>query len=508
MNRRQFVFTAAAAASQVNSIFAQRTPSLHRSLLLVDDYHIMYRSGTHRRLLPLTKYAKNPILQGHVKPWEVAIGWNSTYYDAQKGIYKLWYQAYSGPDAKDRKKGCVICYAESHDGVNWDRPSLNLYSYNDIKDTNIVLLGNGGHSWNYGASVVVTPDDPVKSRRYKLAYFDWSFQGGQEYPGLCVAFSEDGIHWQKHSEAPLLHAAYGDFGEPVPYEDEKNRPWSVPMAISDAFYALYDPKAHAYAIYSKVWIDRPDGGMFWKHAVARTQSKDFIHWSKPELVLTPDDRDPDWLEFHAPPVFYYNDCYFALLQDLHREVGGGIIDVELATSRDGIHWERPFRDTMFLTRGKGDQFDSKSLFLNPNPALLADEFRFFYAGYSAGATGGDDSHLVSGMGMATMKRDRFAVIQPTGHVGQITLNPIDLTGISEITVNADASSGTVRVEILDSNELRVHGFAHEDSVPIRGDGLAFDALWKSRQVSELRPGKYVLRIHLESAGVFAVGLHG
>jgi hypothetical protein len=55
----------------------------------------------------------------------------------------------------------VVCYAESKDGIEWNRPALNLFSYNGIRDTNIVLIGNGGHSFNYGASVVVTPHDRI-----------------------------------------------------------------------------------------------------------------------------------------------------------------------------------------------------------------------------------------------------------------------------------------------------------------------------------------------------------
>lgn len=505
MNRRHFIYSAAAAITQVKASVA--THGRRRTLLLVDDHHILYRSGTHRKLVPLRKCLQNPLLAGKTKPWETAVGWSSSYRDPGTGVYKLWYQSFSGRDAHDRAKGCVVCYAESPDGIHWNRPSLNLFSYNGITDTNIVLIGNGGHSYNYGASVVVTPEDPDKARRYKMAYFDWSFRGAQEYPGLSVAFSPDGVHWHKHPEAPLLLGSYGNRGEAVPYSKEPNRQWSVPMGISDAFYALYDPKQRVYAIYSKVWIDRPDGGMYWKHAMGRTQSTDFIHWSEPELLLTPDDRDPPWLEFHAPPVFYYNDCYFGLLQLLHRDVGGGVIDIELAISRDGIHWDRPFRDDLFLTRSQGVQFDSGCVILDPTPIFLDQEFRFYYSGYSVGATGGDDYKFISGIGLATMQRDRFAGIGPIDDIGQITLKRFDLRGIAECSVNADASAGSVRVEVLDANERRVRGFTRDESSSLRGDGLALLPHWNGKTLGDLPQGQYVLRLHLENAKVFAVDLY-
>ena len=504
MTRREFTALTCAIALPIQS----RAAGLlgRRTLLFVDDYHVLYRSGTHLRVHPLKKYANNPVLPGRVKPWEVAIAWSAAYRDPESGVYKLWYQAFSGKVSQDRAKACVVCYAESKDGIEWNRPALNLFSYNGIRDTNIVLIGNGGHSFNYGASVVVTPHDPHKSRRYKMAYFDWSKQNGQEYPGLSVAFSGDGIHWRKHPEAPLLRAAYGHYGETLPYSGEAGRPWSVPLSVSDALETMYNPKRRLYEIYTKMWIDRPDGGMFWKHAMGRTVSADFIHWSKPEMILAPDDLDPPWLEFHASPVFYYNDCYFALLQILHREVRGGIIDIELATSRDGESWARPFRQEFFLKRGQGNQFDSGSMFLDNTVVYLEDELRFYYGAYSGGATGGDDYSFNSGIGLATLERDRFASIAPLEHIGQITLKPLDLTGVKECSINGDAASGAIRVEVLDAEGRRVHGFTREDASPLTGDRPAMPASWKGRTLSALTPGRYMLRLHLENAEVFALSL--
>jgi hypothetical protein len=505
MTRREFTVLASAAASRVRSNAAHLQN--RRTLLFVDDHHVLYRSGTHLKVHPLKKYSKKPVLAGRVKPWEIAIGWSAAYRDPQSGLYQLWYQAFSGRVAQEKTKACVVCYAESKDGLEWIRPALNLFSYNGINDTNIVLIGNGGHSFNYGPSIVVNPQDPDRSRRYKMAYFDWSKQNGQEYPGLSVAFSGDGIHWRKYPQAPLLRAAYGDYGEALPYSDEAGRPWSVPLSISDALEAMYDPKRRSYEIYTKMWIDRPDGGMFWKHAMGRTVSSDFIHWSKPEMVLAPDDLDPPWLEFHASPVFYYNDCYFAILQILHREVGGGIIDVELATSRDGLRWERPFRDDFFLKRGDANHFDSGSIFLDNTVIYLDDEFRFYYGGYSGGATGGDDYSFNSGIGLATMERDRFASMKPFDHIGQITLKPVDLTGVKDCAINGSASTGSIRVEVLDAEGRRVHGFTRDDTSPLTGDRLAMSPRWNGRTLSALSPGRYMLRLHLENAEVFALSLN-
>jgi hypothetical protein len=237
--------------------------------------------------------------------------------------------------------------------------------------------------------------------------------------------------------------------------------------------------------------------------MGRTESRDFVRWSKPELVLAPDERDPAWVEFHHSPAFYYNGCYFALLQILHRDVRGGIMDAELAISRDGIHWQRPFRDPLFLPRGEEGSFDCGSILTNAAPVLLEDEFRFFYGGYAEGATGGDDITFKTGVGMATMPRDRFAAVYPQGDVGQVTLRALDLSGCREITLNADAMEGRIEVEVLNADGYRVRGFAREDALPITGDGLRLPVRWRERTLADLPEGSYCLRIYLQHVELYA-----
>ena len=321
---------------------------------------------------------------------------------------------------------CVVCYAISDDGIHFNKPNLNQFAFNDIEHTNIVLVGNGGYSLRYANSVIYDPKEAESQKRYKMAYFDFAKNNGVETPGLCVAVSPDGITWTKHPQAPLLKVSYGDYGTLVPLADHEseatnNRSWDVPLSMPDAVDVLYDPKSDLFVIYGKMWIDAPDGGMYWKHGMGRTTSKNFIDWSKPELLCVPDEFDPPHLGFHTTPVFFYQDVYFCLNQILNRAEGGGIIDIEFGLSRNGIDWRRPLRESFFIPRpstgGKNrtgqaekDQFDSGSIFTNSTPVFLEDEIRFYYGGYSKGATGADDYTHISGVGMVTLPTDRFAGI--------------------------------------------------------------------------------------------------
>lgn len=491
--------------------------ALPRTVLLVDDADVLYRSGTRRVLHTFIRHPANPLIRCE-RPWEGLIAWTSVYRNPETGLYQLWYQAYSGHDATPRTHACVVCYAESADGIHFAKPDLELFTYRDIPRTNIVLVGSGGHSVRYANSVVVDPRDPDPARRYKMAYFDFEKSPQGEFPGLCVAFSPDGIRWTKHHELPRLKAAYCNPGEPVPFADETGRPWSVPLSVADAVDVFYDPRRNVFASYGKIWIDGPDGGMAFKHAMGRTESRDFIHWSPPQVVCTPDDLDPPWVEFHTSPVFYYNDRYFCLNQVLNRAARGGVIDIELMVSRDGLQWERPFRGNYVLARRPGNEFDGGSIFTNSTPVVLDEEIRFYYGAYSQGATGETGERIISGIGLASLPRDRFAglrslerteggtLTKPAEHVGQVTLKPIDLRGVRHITVNADASEGAVRVELLDEKGYRIRGFTRDDATPLRGDNLRHPVAWARRTLGHLPPGRYMLRIHIERATVYAVTL--
>src|SRR5207247_2138772 len=116
--------------------------------------------------------------------------------------------------------------------------------------------------------------------------------------------------------------------------------------------------------------------------------------------------------------------YFGLNQILDRDRGEGVINVELMTSRDGMKWERNFRDKpWFLPRNpKAGTFDAGSIFTNSTPVVLDDAMRFYYGAYAGGATGADDSAgAASGIGVATLPRDRFAGIRPVAVSSQPTL---------------------------------------------------------------------------------------
>ncbi len=179
---------------------------------------------------------------------------------------------------------------------------------------------------------------------------------------------------------------------------------------------------------------------------------------------------------------------------------------ELATSRDGIHWQRSFQDQMFLpVSGRGDTFDAGCLWTNATPVFLPNEMRFYYGAYPRWNSDVDND--ASGVGLATLPRDRFAAVQPIDKIAQVTLEPIDLANVKKMVVNADASAGHLQVELLTATGYRVGGFSMGQAVPMHKDSLRQLVEWNDKSIADLPAGKYQLRIHLNNAKLFAITVH-
>ena len=494
---------------------AEPQPAKERTFIFVDDHDILYRPATKRVLHQPQRHAGNPLLTGPTIKHQVA--YCSVYRDAATGRWQMWYQMTGA--------GCVVCYAESADGLAWTKPELDILTFKGIPDRNVVMTSHD----HYDAGVVVGPPGGDPARRYKMAY--WSIPEREGLPddpkeprgkngGMFVAFSPDGIHWTKQP-GPVLRGNYGRIADPL-FSDDASA-LGLPHSVSDVIDATYDPARKKYVVFAKGWIDGPDGRSFWKRSVVRTESDDFLQWSPAQFVMAPDEHDGvrpaaypgtrQGVQLHSAPAFVHHGVWFGLIQLADFETHGQQ-PIELAISRDGFAWSRPFRDTMFLPVGKADAFDTARIWSNATPVVLENEIRFYYGGAENPWTFGKEPTIwkttkkkpLTGIGFATLPLDRFAGLRPLEKIGQITLRARSLAGVKGITVNADASEGAVRVELLDAQGYRIPGFTKTDAVPITSDGLRHRVTWKDADLSKLPAGDVMIRIHLDAAEAFALTL--
>ena len=80
------------------------------------------------------------------------------------------------------------------------------------------------------------------------------------------------------------------------------------------------------------------------------------------------------------------------------------VDCELTWSHDTVHWERVCLGTSLIPRGPKGSYDWGCIYAAAYPIFQGEEIRLYYSG-------GNDTHgswRATGLGLARLRRDRFA----------------------------------------------------------------------------------------------------
>ena len=149
-----------------------------QKILFFDNRELDVCRGFTRRLQHPAKCRANPLLVAD-QPWEHGnLQLYGSVAKAPGRPFQLWYSTVQKP-------WCIrIGYAESADGLRWERPRLDLVREGGRR-TNLVLTQD-----IHGAAVIYDGDDPDPAGRYKLV-------GGAAPSGCIKVFrSPDGRAWR------------------------------------------------------------------------------------------------------------------------------------------------------------------------------------------------------------------------------------------------------------------------------------------------------------------------
>jgi len=485
-----------------NEFFNSNPPLLPVDLrtgpqLLIDDFLIEESHGVTKTTHPPTRYENNPILgkdQHTTQPYVTVLQ------DPDSGRFRMWYNADAGRDS-------AIAYAESGDGIHWETPVLSI-----MGDNNKLLSISSEHQNGYGVSVI---DDGAReldpSRRYKLVYWgqEKPWPGGD--PGMRVAFSPDGIHWTKYPGSPVLP----DFSEHDQFAlDDPRRPFGV----GDIVDVYWDPIRNHYgatlktpAVASDGFETAPKANVYIRRLVSASISSDFLNWLRPWRIVLP-EKEEGLLEFYGiGGPFARGGLLIGFVRMLHDDLpanpGGpveGIGYAVLATSRDGIHWER--HKDIFLDRGKDPDSWDRAMTWIGCALPVEDQMYLYYGGYKRGHK--VEARTERQIGLAVMPRDRFVSIDSRGaekgHFRTVPLYLADGKG-KQLSLNADCGKeGALRVQVLNARGEVFPGYSFEECVPVKGDGLKSRVRWKSKaDLSALFAQTIHLEFEIQNASLFA-----
>ena len=93
---------------------------------VVDDRIIEDRWMIERFVVPFEKYSNNPVVEKEL-PWEGSgpLMGGTVLFDKKANLYKMWYLVWDEHAYFNKLPYSYnICYAESKDGMKWEKPAL------------------------------------------------------------------------------------------------------------------------------------------------------------------------------------------------------------------------------------------------------------------------------------------------------------------------------------------------------------------------------------------------
>ncbi|HYF37600.1 MAG TPA: hypothetical protein VD994_20025, partial [Prosthecobacter sp.] len=176
-------------------------------LFAFDDHSIPWRDNLKLTPVPPRKHPANPVLKPG--PQDSVDGMGALLYGTvlkENGKFRMWYIAWPQPDKRYPQEQFYrpVAYAESTDGIHWDKPGLGLVDFRGSKANNIVLIQPAdtefARPYDY-VSVIRDDADPDPARRYKMAYILYHRPLG--FSTTATAVSADGLRWTLANTEPF-----------------------------------------------------------------------------------------------------------------------------------------------------------------------------------------------------------------------------------------------------------------------------------------------------------------
>ena len=397
----------------------------------------------------------------------------------------------------------------------------------------------------------------------------WYVTHPRTYPGyhsmLCVATSQDGIHWERPAldfygdliggPSNVVHATRTSIDGPTVLHDldDVQHPWklvlfqnegqecnvfvgcspdglrwAIPTAPEEAILrdfgdrttAFYDRGAEEpYVILSRDRKDMPQRQKV--RSVYRVGSRDARSVSSPSvLALRPDLEDGPYIEFYQMSAFRYESLYLGFIERYHT-CEPPYADIELTCSRDGRSWQRVRPRTAFFSPPSNGRatgaFDLAGATPGNSPPILHQGALWIY--YYGGVSFHGDRFMTHGrcLGLAKLRQDGFVSLRAGRRQGSVTTPPfIWPGGVLQVNYRVlggnlwrygglDETDGWLRVEVLDAGGNVVPGYGRTENVPLYRDAVDAEPAWSDQpQNLDALIGKTLsLRFLLRSAEIYA-----
>ena len=479
-----------------------------RRELFVDNAVIGKTSGDLR--LTLHRPERKEIVLTLDKPWEGnASAFQSVLFI--DGKYRMYYRGIhyvknmGVSDTSLPDHPWVLCYAESSDGIHWERPNLGICEFQKTRENNIILDpamvkavgGDPAHtSVFYDTNPACPPD-----QRYKINLTSFA---KRPVPGMYIMASADGIRFRLLSDKPSVTG--GAF-------DSQNLIFWDPVAKKyRAYYRNFrDGIRDIMTSASEDILNFPPGKQ-----VSREQGKDDALYTNqmqpyhraPHILLGFPLRYTDrgvksweWPAMSALPGLANRKSRSAK----EGRFGTAVTDAVLLASRDGETvrlWEESFMRPGPRQKKSwvyGDNFIFWGLVETASHLGDAPNEISFYSTESYWE--GDATEVRR----STLRLDGFVSAQAPVSGGELVTKSVIFAGNS-LSLNFETGGpGELKVELQNEDGTPVPGYTLAECYPIFGDHLDFSVSWKRKgtDVSTLAGKPVRLRFTLKDADLYA-----
>lgn len=450
--------------------------------LFVDDF-LIEKTDLIRTFHQAEKYSGNPILKASTKEelqvreesrsknaggGTVTLLHGGAFFDPADNFLKLWFSG-----------GTSLRFemARSRDGLLWERGQDKISNPSTVVPVNDCF-------W-------LDSDAQDPAQRLKL---------------LAVARAKPtDRHLPKVELSPLYHAFY---------TSANGARWSdaVPAGNSSDYSSFF------YNPFRKRWVYSIKASVPPRHRVRRyAESAEFaspgvfdtsVFWVGADKLDKPDPKFGDTPQLYSLGAVGYESLMLGMFYvhvGPHNTVcqklkSPKVIDLKVGFSRDGFHWDRPFRDP-FIPSSRTEGSWDKGYVHSPAGIffVVGDKLVFPYSGCSGTAPDGRKGmYAGQSIGLATLRRDGFASMDAVTAAGTLTTRKIIFKG-EHLFVNLSAPEGELSVEVIDEV-----GKVVASSEVTRGDSTRLLIKWSGISTLAKFKGKPVrLRFHLTKGQLYS-----
>jgi hypothetical protein len=444
---------------------------------------------------------KNPLLEPAM-PWDAGgvMAHGTVLYDPIDGLWKAW--QVSTPAEKEiqglkaiHERFRRLTYLESKDGVSWYRPKLDLVKWPGYDKTNILFDLNSGGTAVY-ASVLINPKD--KEWPYEMFMIRNPSLGpdsthvehlpapSPEKRGIYRYKSRDGKSWKLIS-GPLQFLGRG----------------------GDVAYVYRKPDG-SYVSYFKKYSNEPgdriipfdNNSQQLVRKIGINTSPDGFTWGEPKIIFGRDWRDPGFAQYMELCPINVDGGFVGMLT--YYDASNKTISLQMAASRDGVHWWRPDRRPALPNPPLGD-YGGGMMWQMHHPIVQNGKMYVYYGG--AQGLHGEifdtrsqprievGNETVSGVPTPTLpfnsalcraswQIDRLWALAPSAGgptIGRALTRSEDSKN-GRLVVNVLVrKGGEFRAELTDESGKAIPGFSANDCQPITGDHRQISLKWKGGQ---------------------------